>query len=80
MELDSGETASAISEFETAMRLSPSSEKFHENLADAYKAVLRLADAQRERWKPATNSGNEIKAVPPAQQSAVPEQLSPNPQ
>jgi tetratricopeptide (TPR) repeat protein len=79
MELDSGETASAISEFETAVRLSPSSEKFHEKLADAYKAALRLADAQREM-----ETCNELRkrnqSSPPAQQSAVPEQLSPNPQ
>ncbi len=79
IDLESGDTASAISEFETAVRLSPSSERFHQKLAEAYKGALRLADAQREM-----ETCNELRkrnqSSPPAQQSAVPEQPSPNPQ
>jgi tetratricopeptide (TPR) repeat protein len=48
MELEGGDTATAIPELETAVRLSPNSEKFHLELANAYKAALRLADAQKE--------------------------------
>jgi len=48
IELESGDTATAISELETAVRLSPNSERYHGELADAYKAVLRPADAQKE--------------------------------
>ena len=48
MELEDGDTAAAILELEAAVRLSPNSEKFHLELADAYKAALRPADAQKE--------------------------------
>jgi tetratricopeptide (TPR) repeat protein len=48
IELESGDTAIAISELETAVRLSPNSERYHQELADAYKAALRPADAQKE--------------------------------
>jgi Tfp pilus assembly protein PilF len=48
MELESGDTAAAISELEAAMRLMPNSEKFHQKLADAYTAAHRPADARKE--------------------------------
>ena len=48
MELEDGDTAAAILELEAAVRLSPNSEKFHLELADAYKAALRPVDAQKE--------------------------------
>jgi tetratricopeptide (TPR) repeat protein len=48
MELESGDTAAAIPELETAVRLSPNSEHFHLELADAYRAALRPADAQKQ--------------------------------
>jgi tetratricopeptide (TPR) repeat protein len=48
MELESGDTVAAIPELEAATRLLPNSEKFHRELADAYTAALRPADAQRE--------------------------------
>jgi tetratricopeptide (TPR) repeat protein len=47
-ELESGNIAAAIPELEAATRLLPNSEKFHRELADAYKAALRPADAQKE--------------------------------
>ena len=49
IELESGDKAAAIPELEAATRLLPDSEKFHRELADAYTAALRPADAQRER-------------------------------
>jgi tetratricopeptide (TPR) repeat protein len=48
MELESGDTVAAIPELEAATRLLPNSEKFHRELADAYTAALRPADAQKE--------------------------------
>jgi hypothetical protein len=48
MELESRNTAAAISELEAAVRLSPNSGQFHERLADAYTAALRPADALKE--------------------------------
>jgi tetratricopeptide (TPR) repeat protein len=48
IELESGDTAAAIPELEVATQLSPNSERFHQKLADAYKAALRPADAQKE--------------------------------
>jgi hypothetical protein len=48
MELEGGDTAAAIPELEAATRLLPNSEKFHQELADAYTAALRPADAQKE--------------------------------
>jgi tetratricopeptide (TPR) repeat protein len=49
MELEGADTAAAIPELEAATRLLPNSEKFHQELADAYTAVHRPADAQKER-------------------------------
>jgi tetratricopeptide (TPR) repeat protein len=48
MELEQGDTAKAISELESAVQLVPTSEKFHRELAVAYTAAFRPADAQRE--------------------------------
>jgi tetratricopeptide (TPR) repeat protein len=48
MELEGGDTAAALPQLETAVRLSPDKEKFHRELADAYSAALRPADAQKE--------------------------------
>lgn len=48
MERESGDTRAAIPELEEAVRLLPNSEKFHRELADAYTAALRPADAQKE--------------------------------
>jgi tetratricopeptide (TPR) repeat protein len=48
LELESGDTAAAIPELEAAIRLSPDSENFHHELAEAYAAVMRPADAQKE--------------------------------
>jgi hypothetical protein len=48
MELESKDVPAAVSDLEAAVRLSPNNGKFHEELADAYKAALRPADAQRE--------------------------------
>ena len=48
IELENGNTVAAIRELETAVRLSPNNEKFHQELADAYTAALRPAEAQKE--------------------------------
>ncbi|HEY6374587.1 MAG TPA: tetratricopeptide repeat protein [Edaphobacter sp.] len=48
MELESGDTTAAIPELEAAARLMPNSEKFHQELANAYTAALRPTDAQKE--------------------------------
>jgi Flp pilus assembly protein TadD len=48
MELESGDTGAAISELEVAVRLLPDNEKFHQQLAAAYTAAFRPADAQKE--------------------------------
>jgi tetratricopeptide (TPR) repeat protein len=48
MELEGGDTVAAISELAVAVRLSPNSEEFHQELATAYTAALRPADAQKE--------------------------------
>jgi cytochrome c-type biogenesis protein CcmH/NrfG len=48
MELESGDMAAAIPELEAAIRLLPDSDKFHRELADAFTAALRPADAQKE--------------------------------
>jgi tetratricopeptide (TPR) repeat protein len=48
MELEGGDTVAAIPELEAAARLLPNSEKFHRELADAYTAAHRPADAQKE--------------------------------
>ena len=48
MELEGGDSAAAISELAVAVRLSPDSEEFHQELANAYTAALRPADAQKE--------------------------------
>lgn len=48
IELESGNTVAAVSELEAAVRLLPNSERFHQELATAYTAALRPADAQRE--------------------------------
>ena len=48
IEFESGDAAAAIPELELATQLMPNSEKFHQELADAYKAALRPADAQKE--------------------------------
>jgi Flp pilus assembly protein TadD len=48
IELENGDEATAIPELEAATRLSPNSEKFHRQLADAYIAAPRPADAQKE--------------------------------
>jgi tetratricopeptide (TPR) repeat protein len=48
MELEGGDTAAAIAELAVAVRLSPDSEEFHQELANAYTAALRPADAQKE--------------------------------
>ena len=48
LRLESGDTTAAISELETAVRLSPEVERFHRELADAYTAARRPADAQKE--------------------------------
>jgi tetratricopeptide (TPR) repeat protein len=49
LELEGGDAAAAIPELEAATQLLPNSEKFHQELADAYTAALRPADAQKER-------------------------------
>jgi tetratricopeptide (TPR) repeat protein len=48
VERESGDTRAAIPELEAAVRLLPNNEKFHRELADAYTAVLRPADAEKE--------------------------------
>lgn len=48
IELESGDTTAAIPELEQAARLSPNNEKFHQELAHAYAAAHRQADAQKE--------------------------------
>jgi Tfp pilus assembly protein PilF len=71
MELESGDTAAAIPELETAVRLLPDGEKFHHELADAYTAALRPADAQKEmetcdllRTRVQTNTSSHQVATP----------------
>jgi tetratricopeptide (TPR) repeat protein len=46
--LESGDAAGAIQQLQAAAQLSPESEKFCQELAEAYKAALRPADAQTE--------------------------------
>ena len=48
IELEIGDAAAAIQELESAIRLLPSDPKFHRELAGAYKAALRTADAEKE--------------------------------
>jgi tetratricopeptide (TPR) repeat protein len=48
MELEGGDAVGAISELAVAVRLSPNSEEFHQELANAYAAALRPADAEKE--------------------------------
>jgi tetratricopeptide (TPR) repeat protein len=57
MELEGGDAAAAIPELEEATRLLPNSEEFHKELADAYTAANRPADAQKER-----ETGNSLRA------------------
>ena len=47
-ELENGDATAAIPELEKAAQLAPQSETFHHTLADAYKAVSRTADAQKQ--------------------------------
>jgi Flp pilus assembly protein TadD len=49
IDLESNDTAAAISELEAATRLLPNNEKFHQELGNAYTAALRPEDAQKER-------------------------------
>ena len=48
MELESGDAAAAIPELEAAVQLLPGSDKFHQELAAAYTAAHRPADADKE--------------------------------
>jgi Flp pilus assembly protein TadD len=48
VELQAGDATSAILEIESAIRLLPTEPKFHRELAAAYKAALRPADAEKE--------------------------------
>jgi tetratricopeptide (TPR) repeat protein len=48
MDLDIGDIATGVSELEEAARLSPNNEGFHQELAAAYTAAFRPADAQKE--------------------------------
>jgi len=48
IDLELGDRGAAIVELESAIRLLPSEPKFHAELANAYKAVLRTADAEKE--------------------------------
>jgi predicted Zn-dependent protease len=48
MELTGGDSAQAIPELEAAVRLSPNSKEFHHELADAYTAAHRRADAEKQ--------------------------------
>ncbi|MGA2349341.1 MAG: tetratricopeptide repeat protein [Terracidiphilus sp.] len=48
IELEMGDTTAAIHELESATRLLPGDPRFHRQLADAYKAALRVADAEKE--------------------------------
>ncbi len=48
-ELESGNTAEAIGELETAVRLMPGDASYHEELAGAYERAFRMADAEKER-------------------------------
>ena len=72
MERESGDTRAAIPELEAAVRLLPNSEKFHRELADAYTAVLRPADAQKEMetWDMLRRRGQSNTSSP---QAAAPE-------
>lgn len=49
------DTSTAIANLEAAVHLAPNNETFHQELALAYKAALRPADAQREM-----NAGNAL--------------------
>lgn len=48
IELEIGDATAAIKELESAIQLLPSDPKFHRELAGAYKAALRLTDAEKE--------------------------------
>jgi Flp pilus assembly protein TadD len=48
-ELESGDTAEAILELETAVRLMPDVASYHQELASAYERAFRMADAEKER-------------------------------
>ncbi|WP_251106790.1 tetratricopeptide repeat protein [Alloacidobacterium dinghuense] len=48
MELEGGDIAASIPALESAVKLSPNSEKFHQALAEAYTAARRPADARKE--------------------------------
>jgi tetratricopeptide (TPR) repeat protein len=48
VELEDGDVTAAVTDVETAVRLAPGTAKFHEELAKAYRAASRPADAQKE--------------------------------
>ncbi len=48
VELETGDATAAIPEIQFAIRLLPTEPKFHRELASAYKAALRPADAEKE--------------------------------
>jgi tetratricopeptide (TPR) repeat protein len=48
IELEIGDTSTAIPELESAIRFGPNEPKYHKELADAYKLALRPADAEKE--------------------------------
>ena len=48
VEVESDDAAAAISELETATRLTPGDPAFHRELAAAYKLALRNQDAEKE--------------------------------
>ena len=49
LELESGDAATAIADLQTAIDLAPGDPRFHRQLAAAYKAALRPADAEKEQ-------------------------------
>jgi Flp pilus assembly protein TadD len=48
LELESGDAAVATSQLELAVKLQPANPEYHRELASAYKAVWRPADAEKE--------------------------------
>ena len=48
VELESGDTAAATFQLERAVKLQPSNPEYHRELASAYKAIWRQADAEKE--------------------------------
>lgn len=71
VELESGDTAAATFQLERAVKLQPTNPEYHRELASAYKALWRPADAEKELHAYETLAA--AKAQPPKRGDSLPE-------